>query len=1675
MESRIETSHGTEVPRKSRSLDLKSLYKPRVKKENENKKLKRKATADDHDESRDKKKKKSVKEVSLSSLKNISSSSKKSLDRVFHSGLSSGLPDSKDLKLERNQKLNGSIGFNGISPLSLDDNVIQVPRRKRGFVGRKKLEGGQVLKQQGQSCIKVNLVDQKCNLSGDDSGSQVESWMVKRKNGFDDFKENRSSESNSARRAEVEDGLVNHLVVNNGNLSKSRKKRSKAKNLAPDSKGGMKEAEPLVDNSLTVRNNSQEDDEENLEENAAMMLSSRFDPNCTGFSSNNKATASPSVDGFSFLLSSGHDFVSGRSKSLSGSESPSNDTAARVLRPRKQHKEKGHSRKRRHFYEVFFGDLDANWVLNRRIKVFWPLDQSWYYGLVNDYDKERKLHHVKYDDRDEEWINLQNERFKLLLLPSEVPGKAERRKSTSLDRSSDQRRRSLKPKKDKEKREFPTQDESCIGSSYLDSEPIISWLARSTRRVKSPFHAVKKQKTSDLSRKLVPPPLLSKDAVNLRGSFENVSVKRDKRKISRSFDLIDRHTDDAMKEDSASESVTCHKDSKMPIVYVRRRFRKTGLELSSRFEENHLCRSAFVPVTSLAPFTDEDFEKRVLFCGSLDQVGPLWSVDDAGMLKLMLPEIEPWKFKFDIDFPVVSFLYDSLGLENFWLFHAAMLLHYGTVMITWPQVHLEMLFVDNIVGLRFLLFEGCLKQVLAFVFLVLTTFHQPTEHEKFVELQLPVTSIRFKLTCLQRLKKQLVFAFYNFSELENSKWIYLDWKLKRHCSLTKQLPLSECTYDNIQMLQNRTNHSSFTSLRAQPSLTKVNRKRSRQGISFMGISRDSAFMDISRSSHSDEIYKKLPPLALSFTAAPTFFLGLHLKLLMEQCLAHFSFREHDSVEHLENSGSMTVDDCSSMEECSNKGSEFILEDNMKTLSGEVASDGCFFSARQEPGTGPSVCSNGDRIESSQPYLNGDANVTGTAATVALQAWQGQHLESDQCALSSRTLVDKDKSETGSQSLLNGLSVEIPAFNQLEKSPVGDLLGTQQSTELSWNTNGGIFPSPNPTAPRSTGHRNKHSTSFGYPSHSWSDGKADLVYNGFGNGPRKPRTQVSYSLPFGGYDFSPKQKSIQKGLPPKRIRKANEKRSSDVSKGSQRNLELLSCDVNILVTAGDRGWRVCGALVVLEHFDHNEWKLAVKVSGVTKYSYKAHQFLQPGSTNRYTHAMMWKGGKDWILEFQDRSQWALFKEIHEECYNRNIRAASMKSIPIPGVRLIEEGDDSGTEIAFLRSSSKYIRQVEADVEMALNPSRVLYDMDTDDEQWILNTQNSSEFDGVSSSGKISEEMFEKIMDTFEKVAYAQQRDQLTSDEIEELMAGVGPMDIIKVIYEHWRQKRKKNGMPLIRHLQPPLWERYQKQVREWELAMTKVNASTPNGFHEKVELLEKPPMFAFCMKPRGLEVPNKGSKQRSHRKASVAGQSGATFVDQDGYHAFGRRLNGFSFGDEKFVFPGHGYDSLDDSPLPQTSSPRIFSPRDAGSMSMTNDGFDGNHIHRFHRRKSKKFGTIVSPNDPQMMALYDHRMVGNRNGLHQWNMGSSEWQSQPYFHPERSQRHIIEQFDGSDLDEFRLRDASRAAQHAIKMAKRKREKAQRMVYRADVAIHKAVAALMTAEAIDEFSENSDDDG
>ncbi|KAK1362606.1 hypothetical protein POM88_047080 [Heracleum sosnowskyi] len=91
-------------------------------------------------------------------------------------------------------------------------------------------------------------------------------------------------------------------------------------------------------------------------------------------------------------------------------------------------------------------------------------------------------------------------------------------------------------------------------------------------------------------------------------------------------------------------------------------------------------------------------------------------------------------------------------------------------------------------------------------------------------------------------------------------------------------------------------------------------------------------------------------------------------------------------------------------------------------------------------------------------------------------------------------------------------------------------------------------------------------------------------------------------------------------------------------------------------------------------------------------------------------------------------------------------------------------------------------------------------------------------------------------------------------------------------------------------------RYQKKVQEWNQLMAKGNSITSCGSKRKAPPVEKPIMFAFCLKPRGLEVPNKGLKYRSQKKYRVSGHG--VVRDQNRVHTRARRFNSFAVGDEK---------------------------------------------------------------------------------------------------------------------------------------------------------------------------------
>lgn len=1705
MEGRVESPEIPVISEKSRSLDLRTLRgkKSRASIGQESGVFKRRhrSPSDKNDESKfgQVKRRKDRKEVSLSSFETDDKKSKKGLDLktveskkfgfklngIAFFGKKSSKRSRSNEAVSKDQKVQNLSRLNDVSndiSCSLNDNVIVIPKRPRGFSGRKKFQANQVGKQVASSVTKRAIsrpphsssksgVDfSRSKLSGDLKVS-VQSLVGKSKKIVDEFKESGHQGTSSISKfgGEDEDSVqfTDHRAPKRPRKNRTKRQKSEEeKQTHEDSK------QLLVDNFVNIF--EPDDDEENLEQNAARMLSSRFDPSCTGFSGRGVAVKSQSADGslFSPLFDSALRNLS--VDASEGSDTVSADTDGRVLRPRKQRKQKSFFRRqRRHFYEVSSRGLDPCWVVNKRIKVFWPLDQSWYFGVVKDYDPLTKLHHVKYDDRDEEWINLQNERFKLLLLPVEVPGKSapENSRSEGKQRNGDGGVNFV--------------DDNCI-ANFMDSEPIISWLSRSTHRLKSSSLAiVKKQKQSHAFKRF--PSLTSSENSVATGKahIDVVPSGEDINKLSIMSVEYNRTDVGEVTGRSLVGTTACSNDGKLPIVYTRKRFRDRQ-RLGAVSGDKSPCRSETASVVGKVRAVNEfaitlhsSSVKDVRF---VDSTSSLICMRNFELLKFLRSSTESDQIILMFSLPPLRVSELVFGAKSFRIYSTLLSLEYGKVITVWPSVRLEMLFIDNILGLRFMLFEGCLKQAVAFICFVLAVIHQPIEYGQLGDLQLPVTSIRFKISGLPNLGGQLEFVFYNFMELEYSKWIHLDNRIKHHCIVTKELPLAECTYANIKIFQSGSDQIPVASISEVPVSLEGLQKRSRQSI----MCRDSILSKFSGK------LGRFPPLILSFSAAPTFFLSLHLNLLMENNVAPVSLQNHDPLALQvcpKSPDNLTVDDCSLV------GDSLDHVNGLENMQCSLDSAATAIESSCPHSTVEAVLSADNGWSKSSPeLLNGDVGLSGASVgcEVAGKSVSDVNVENGNghgkgpchtgpwrcigksCSSDPVGLSLPRKPENGCHSCFNGISIQPPPFGDVDSQPLNQ---GKQASRVSVNNLGtrnmidGTIGSTNPTAPRSIWHRSRHgsvSSSFGHRSKLWPDFAGNSLVNGF----RKPRSQVSYLLPFGGYNFGSKPRSHRrKGRPYKKLKNDNVRSSSDGSGSPRRYLESLSCDANVLVTEGDRGWRECGAQVVLGSIDHKDWRLLVKFAGATKYSHKAHQFLQPGTTNRYTHAMMWKGGKDWILEFPDRSQWILFKEMHEECYNRNIRAASVKNIPIPGVHLIEDSDDNTVEVPFIRTA-KYFRLIGSEVDMAMDPSHVLYDMESDDEEWISKQRNSS--DANEKLPDISEEMFERVMDMFEKIAYAQQCDDFTSDEIEHYMVGVGPMDVIKAIHEHWKQKRQKKGMPLIRQLQPALWERYQQQVKEWEVVVSKTH-NLSDGCKEKV-LPEKPPMFAFCLRPRGLEVPNKGTKQRSHRRFSVIGHHSGISRDPDGLQVIGKKLNGFTIGDEKAFITDQGHGSSDVLPWPQISSK--LSPRDAagsGILSMSSDWSERNQYKKLHRNKSKKVGMHFS-RDSQMVSMsYNQRSMGRRNGVSQWNSGLLEWHSPKHYPQDGFQRHRADQFSGPDVEEFRLRDASGAAQHALNMAKLKRERAHRLLHKADLALHKAVSALMIAEAIKESEKELIGDG
>ncbi|XP_078172964.1 uncharacterized protein LOC144566810 [Carex rostrata] len=400
----------------------------------------------------------------------------------------------------------------------------------------------------------------------------------------------------------------------------------------------------------------------------------------------------------------------------------------------------------------------------------------------------------------------------------------------------------------------------------------------------------------------------------------------------------------------------------------------------------------------------------------------------------------------------------------------------------------------------------------------------------------------------------------------------------------------------------------------------------------------------------------------------------------------------------------------------------------------------------------------------------------------------------------------------------------------------------------------------------------------------------------------------------------------------------------------------------------------------------------------------------------------------------------------------MRAASVEKIPIPGVLIVEGDNMVGFRRPFVRGLN-YIKQVGSDIDVALDPSRVIYEMDSEDEEWVS---------GFNGERELTEELFEKIMDKCEKLAYTNNCTEFSKEQIEELMGDVGPMEVVKEVAGHWITKRMKKRMPLIRHLQPPLWMHYQKLQDEWKASVRKIKRARLS-MAPPIE----PPMFAFCLMPLDLQLerPQKkllpssqsrdGSCKSGRRLSARASRDRVASVSRLN-HPKSKGVSASQFSDNhQAVTPlSHNQTMLTGKrkrpanfDMPDRMNPTSLPSDDLGFLKEDVEGLkardarnDALHAVNMARVKRRKAQLLMQKADLASFHMPD-RM--NPTSLPSDNLG----------------------FRKEDLEEFKVRDAQNAALHAANMARLMRLKAELLMQKADLTMYQARYALMIADAIE----------
>lgn len=295
-----------------------------------------------------------------------------------------------------------------------------------------------------------------------------------------------------------------------------------------------------------------------------------------------------------------------------------------------------------------------------------------------------------------------------------------------------------------------------------------------------------------------------------------------------------------------------------------------------------------------------------------------------------------------------------------------------------------------------------------------------------------------------------------------------------------------------------------------------------------------------------------------------------------------------------------------------------------------------------------------------------------------------------------------------------------------------------------------------------------------------------------------------------FDISGSRKNRTAAVSSRNLRSSVLSNSSPGSNGisiipmtkTKEELDSLCCSANILMIYSDRCTREEGFIVMLEASSSKEWLLVIKKDGAIRYRHKAQRTMRPCSGNRVTHATVWMGGDNWKLEFCDRQDWLGFKDIYKECYERNVLEQNVKVIPIPGVREVCGYAEDIDDFPSFSRPVPYISVNEDEVSRAMARSIALYDMDSEDEEWLERQNRELLCEEDDQFQQLQWETFELMIDGFEKFHFHSPADDLLDEKAATIasLSYLGRHEVVEAVHDYWLKKRKQRKAPLLRIFQ-----------------------------------------------------------------------------------------------------------------------------------------------------------------------------------------------------------------------------------------------------------------------------------